>query len=98
MDELLLITFSLQSCPTSQTPKPGVSHTRLTERDPRWRLPRDYDLFEQAFLQWAEHSEVSAALLDATIWGALASAGELACDILGVTKLGQQPMPVWPCG
>jgi len=32
MDELLLITFSLQSCPTSQTPKPGVSHTRLTER------------------------------------------------------------------
>src|ERR1035437_2731543 len=32
MDELPLITFSLQSCPTSQTPKPGVSHTRLTER------------------------------------------------------------------
>src|SRR5665647_438245 len=31
-DELLLITFSLQSCPTSQTPKPGVSHVRLTER------------------------------------------------------------------
>lgn len=66
--------------------------------DPGWRLPRDYEVFEQAFLQWAEHSEVSAALLDATIWGALASAGELACDILGVTKLGQQPMPVWPCG
>ena len=33
-DELLLITFSLQSCPTSQTPKPGVSHVRLTERAP----------------------------------------------------------------
>ena len=32
MDELLLITFSLQSCPTNQTPKPGVSHVRLTER------------------------------------------------------------------
>src|SRR5664280_1481608 len=32
MDELLLFTISLQSCPTSQTPKPGVSHIRLTER------------------------------------------------------------------
>ena len=31
-DELLLITFSFQSCPTSQTPKPGVPHVRLTER------------------------------------------------------------------
>jgi len=25
-------TFGPQSCPTSQTPKPGVSHVRLTER------------------------------------------------------------------
>ena len=31
-DGLLLITDRLHSCPTRQTPKPGVSHTRLAGR------------------------------------------------------------------
>lgn len=33
-----------------------------------WQLPRDYALFESAFLSWAAVGRVSAAELDATIW------------------------------
>ncbi|WP_396327788.1 8-oxoguanine DNA glycosylase [Jatrophihabitans lederbergiae] len=62
--------------------------------DARWRLPRDYGLFEDAFLGWARHGRVSPALLDACIWGVLAAAGRAATDILG-TAVG--PLrPVWP--
>jgi N-glycosylase/DNA lyase len=33
-----------------------------------WQLPRDYALFESAFLSWAAVGGVSAAELDATVW------------------------------
>lgn len=40
-----------------------------------WTLPRHYDLFESAFLGWASVGSVSAADLDATIWGLLSTLG-----------------------
>lgn len=35
---------------------------------PEWRVERHYDLFEQAFLQYAEHGNVHPAALDLCIW------------------------------
>lgn len=65
---------------------------------PGWKLPSQYDLFEQAFLGWASHASLDAALLDACIWGALARAGSAARDIFGVKALHTLPAPVWPIG
>ena len=42
---------------------------------PSWQLPRHYLNFESAFLDWARVGAVSAADLDAEIWGTLARAG-----------------------
>lgn len=65
--------------------------------DPAWRLPRDYALYEGAFLAWAAAGAVGAARLDACIWGELARAGTDARDVLGVARLTDVPPPVWPC-
>lgn len=65
--------------------------------DPAWRLPRDYALYEGAFLAWAAAGAVGAARLDACIWGELARAGVDARDVLGVARLTDVPPPVWPC-
>lgn len=35
---------------------------------PEWRVERHYDLFEDAFLQYAEHGNVKPAALDLCIW------------------------------
>lgn len=40
-----------------------------------WGLPRDYGLFESAFLAWAARGAVSAADLDAAIWRMLSALG-----------------------
>lgn len=63
---------------------------------PTWRVASDYQLFEQAFLQWADHAHLPASFLDACIWGALAYAGADARDILGTERLSDQPRAVWP--
>ncbi len=65
--------------------------------DPAWRLPRQYTLLERAFLAWAAAGGVSAARLDACIWAELAGAGAHARDVLGVARLSDTPVPVWPC-
>lgn len=64
--------------------------------DPAWRVATDYQQFEQAFLQWAQHAQLEASFLDACIWGVLAHAGADARDILGTTYLSDQPRAVWP--
>ena len=64
--------------------------------DRGWRLPRDYGMFEQAFVQWSRQSALPASLLDACIWGALSNADLDARDILGTATLSQLPEPVWP--
>jgi hypothetical protein len=63
--------------------------------DARWRLPRDYDIYEAAFLGWAEHSGIRASHLDACIWGVLAHDQNAARDILGLERLNETPRPVW---
>ncbi len=62
---------------------------------PSWKLPRDYLLFEQAFLMWASQAGLAARFLDACIWGILARNQAGALDILGTTSCGQYK-PVWP--
>jgi N-glycosylase/DNA lyase len=42
-----------------------------------WLLPRDYGLFESAFLRWARAGQVRASVLDAVIWRTMA---DLASD------------------
>lgn len=42
---------------------------------PQWRLPRDYELFEEAFCAAATVGEVSAAALDACIWAQMKALG-----------------------
>ncbi|WAC92229.1 hypothetical protein [Mycobacterium sp. Aquia_213] len=42
---------------------------------PDWALPRHYELFENAFLSWANQGAVSAADLDAAIWRMLSALG-----------------------
>jgi thermostable 8-oxoguanine DNA glycosylase len=64
--------------------------------DHRWRVERDYEQFEHAFLHWARHGEIAASLLDACVWGVLAHAGSDSRDILGTTRLSVAPQPVWP--
>ena len=49
---------------------------------PAWRLPKDYPLFEQAFLEVARIGGVSAAILDACVWGTLHHLGPAAHLIL----------------
>lgn len=63
--------------------------------DRAWRLPRDYALFEAAFLGWAEHGGLSASHLDSCIWGLLSEMGQGGRYILGVETLAQVPNPVW---
>jgi N-glycosylase/DNA lyase len=41
--------------------------------DPGWRLPRDYNRFESAFLEVARHGEVVPGQLDHTVWSILSS-------------------------
>ena len=63
---------------------------------PTWRVANDYRVFEAAFLGWADHARVQAALLDACIWGTLARIGDRARDLFGVPTLASTPAPVWP--
>lgn len=55
--------------------------------DPGWKLPRDYRLFEEAFVAWAYLGGVGTADLDACIWSALASLGRAARTFFGVKTL-----------
>ncbi len=48
-----------------------------------WRLPRDYGLFERSFLGVARLGDVSAASLDACIWGQLHMLGAARAHLLG---------------
>ncbi|WP_042788234.1 hypothetical protein [Mycobacteroides abscessus] len=55
--------------------------------DPAWKLPRDYQLFEEAFVAWAYLGGVGTADLDACIWSSLASLGRGARSLFGVQNL-----------
>lgn len=55
--------------------------------DPHWRLPRDYELFEEAFCAWARHGGVPTADMDACIWSSLAELGNSARTLFGVARL-----------
>ncbi|MEV6267578.1 hypothetical protein AB0L64_10440 [Kribbella sp. NPDC051936] len=55
--------------------------------DPHWRLPRDYELFEEAFCAWARHGDVPTADMDACIWSSLAGLGNAARTLFGVERL-----------
>lgn len=48
-----------------------------------WRLPRDYHLFERAFLQVAEIGGVPASMMDGCIWAQLHQLGSAAELLLG---------------
>lgn len=61
-----------------------------------WSVAGDYELYEQAFLQWAQHAQLRASHFDACIWASLAYHPEEARDILGVKQLSDSPSPVWP--
>jgi len=63
--------------------------------DPDWVLPRDYLEFENAFLQWAAHAGLRAAMLDACIWSRMARSERDAHDILGVRNYSETLLPVW---
>lgn len=52
---------------------------------PKWSLPRDYALYEAAFIEVARLGTVSAGNLDACIWGQLQRLGRDAELILGPT-------------
>jgi N-glycosylase/DNA lyase len=52
---------------------------------PKWSLPRDYALYEGAFIEVARLGAVSAGDLDACIWGQLQRLGRDAELILGPT-------------
>ncbi|MEZ0355398.1 hypothetical protein [Mycobacterium sp. SA01] len=56
--------------------------------DPLWRLPRDYEHFEEAFVAWAYLGDVGTADLDACIWSSLAALGRGARTLFGVATLG----------
>lgn len=64
--------------------------------DAQWSVSKDYEVFERAFVVWANQAGISAAALDATVWGVLANAGAAARDILGTTRLSALPAAVWP--
>lgn len=51
--------------------------------DQAWRLPRDYRLFEEAFIGVAAHGRVRTSTLDACIWGVLSWMGPSARAIVG---------------
>ncbi|WP_020099413.1 hypothetical protein [Mycobacterium sp. 360MFTsu5.1] len=55
--------------------------------DPAWKLPRDYLLFEEAFVAWAYLGGVGTADLDACIWSSLATLGRGARSLFGVDAL-----------
>lgn len=55
--------------------------------DPAWKLPRDYRIFEEAFVAWAHVGAVNTADLDACIWSSLASLGRGARTLFGVKNL-----------
>lgn len=56
--------------------------------DPEWQLPRDYLLFEDAFLQVASMGGVRASALDVCIWATLSALGPAAEAILGANFVG----------
>lgn len=64
--------------------------------NPAWRLPRDYELFELAFLSWAAHAGLRPRLMDSVIWSALARDARGARDILGIDSTGPKLRAVWP--
>jgi len=55
--------------------------------DPAWRLPRDYNHFETAFVVWARIGGVPTADLDACIWSELAALGPAARTLFSVKHL-----------
>ena len=57
-----------------------------------WTLPRHYDRFESAFLDWAAVGAVSAADLDAAIWRLLSTLARHGRGI--VRKRASMPEPV----
>lgn len=61
--------------------------------DPAWKLPRDYLLFEEAFVAWAHLGRVGTADLDACIWSSLASLGRGARPLFGVDNLTDLDQP-----
>lgn len=56
--------------------------------DAAWQLPRDYLLFEEAFLQVASMGCVRPAALDACIWGTLSALGPAGEAVLGPDYIG----------
>lgn len=58
-----------------------------------WKLPRDYKVFEEAFLAWAAHGGVSAADLDAVIWHLLSTLGRHAPSLLRPGTKASESMP-----
>jgi hypothetical protein len=64
--------------------------------DESWRLPRDYESFEAAFIAWAQAGGVRPAILDTTIWTTLARSDGHRREILGIPCIGGSPRPVWP--
>lgn len=47
-----------------------------------WRLPKDYSVFEKAFLLYAKLGNVSSSALDACIWGQMHAFGRYASSLL----------------
>ena len=52
----------------------------------QWQLPRDYTLYEDAFLAWSRAGHVRASTLDAIIWRALADLGPHGDTLLGTPR------------
>ena len=63
--------------------------------DAEWSIARHYTRYERAFLSWSKTSGISAAKLDATIWGALSGRDGFSREILGYRGDGSL-RAVWP--
>lgn len=63
--------------------------------DEGWRLPRDYDLYEAAFVGWATNASLATSHLDACIWGTLAYDVHAAHEVLGLSQVGGPLRAVW---
>lgn len=59
---------------------------------PDWRVPRDYALFEAAFMAYAAEGNVSAPALDACIWGQLHALGSHGKWLLEVATRARQTL------
>lgn len=65
--------------------------------NPDWDISRNYLDYEAAFLSWSRNAGVSAAALDAVIWGHLAGDEAWSKDVLGVSSYMDTSLkPVWP--